>query len=89
MLARVPNLNRPGIVKHRWQRPKAYGRWNRQQVGAVALSPRMLRTHAEKAGFERSSIRIEFAGRWPGLGRMSLGMLEGKLAQHIYLCCRR
>lgn len=84
-IARVPNLNRIGILKHRVRDVRSYGRWGRSQIGAHPLSAKDLRTIANKAGLQRCVSEVTMDDKWQPINRASLGQLEGYLAKYHYL----
>ena len=89
LIARIPNLNRIGLQKHRLQQWNSYGWWNRKQIGAHALSSKELRKLAFSAGYEPRAIELEVSERWRKISKLSPTILEEPLAEFIYLSARK
>ena len=89
LIARVPNINRVGLQKHRLQKWSRYGRWNHNQIGAHALSSKDLKKLAIAAGYEPRAIELDVLERWRKISRLSPAILEEPLADYIYMSARK
>ena len=87
-LTRVPNINRAGIQKLRFQDRRTYGRWDKGQIGATPFTRRRLAALAKKFGFQRIEIDSAIDPKWHSSDRFSLGLLRDYLASSHYLICQ-
>ena len=84
LIARVPNLNRIGLMRYRFGDVRKFGRWNSAEIGADALTGRQLEELAQRAGLRHCLIHYNVPEKWERR-RGSLRVADPFIATYIYL----
>jgi len=84
VIARVPHLGEIGLLRKRLNDKRFQMKWDREHIGATAMSVGTLKRLCVRAGFTNPRVRGSVPQPRRGIDRMTLGVMSKRLSPFLY-----